>query len=178
MEAWSIYPLEQLVTCSGFRQQGTFAQKAFDLLPAFPDMACEITRKGLLLLGETEADFVKPREFLSETFGSGVRFTAPQIRLAYDSGWQEPVMGFRIVIDSRHLEAIRQTLLTRGASIGDIETRAATSVIRGEASLLDLIGISKTLHRLSNESAQAVLWFSHYQPIWSYATETMACYRE
>jgi len=86
-------------------------------------------------------------------------------------------MGFRIATEPSYVEPIRKGLSFRGANISDIEKRVPTSVIRGEAPLIELIGISRTLRQLSNESTQAVLWLSHYQPLWSYSTETMACYQ-
>lgn len=37
---------------------------------------------------------------------------------------------------------------------------------------------TRTLRRLSNDSGHIALWLSHYEPLWSYASETMACYAE
>ena len=178
MNAHDMYPLEQLVTRPKYGTQRVFAKKAVDLLPEYEDIGFELTRNGLLMRGMTESDLAKPREFLMGVFGCAVRFSAPHIRLAYADGWQEPIMGFRIATEPSYVEPIRKGLaIIRGASISDIEKRVPTSVIRGEAPLIDLIGISRTLRQLSNESTQAVLWLSHYQPLWSYSTETMACYQ-
>lgn len=178
MNAHDLYPLEQLVTCPKYKTQRIFAKQAIDWLPEYEDTVFEATRDGLRILGMTEADLLKPRTFLMEVFGPEVRFTAPHIRLAYADGWQEPVMGFRIATEPSYLEPIRKSLAVRGASISDIEKRQPTSVIRGEAPLLDLLGFSRTLRKLSRESAEAVVWLSHYQPLWSYSNETMACYQE
>ncbi|GAB1393862.1 hypothetical protein MASR1M60_20260 [Rhodocyclaceae bacterium] len=177
MNAHDLFPLEQLVTCPKYRTQRVFAKKAIDLLPEYEDTAFEATRDGLRILGMTEADLLKPKTFLMDVFGPEARFAAPHIRLAYADGWQEPVMGFRIATESSYLEPIRKSLTVRGASISDIEKRKPTSVIRGEAPLLDLLGFSRTLRELSRESAEAVVWLSHYQPLWSYSSETMACYQ-
>jgi len=178
MNAHDLYPLEQLVTCPKYRTQRIFANKAIDLLPEYEDTVFEATRDGLRILVMTEADLLKPRTFLMEMFGPEVRFATPHIRLAYADGWQEPIMGFRIATEPSYVEPIRKSLSARGASISDIEKRQPTSVIRGEAPLLDLLGFSRTLRKLSRESAEAVVWLSHYQPLWSYSNETMACYQE
>lgn len=178
MNAHDMYPLEQMVTCSKYRAQRVFAKKAFELLPEYEDTVFEPTCDGLRMFALTEADLIKPRAFLVEVFGSAVKFAAPHIRLAYADGWQEPIMGFRIATESSYVEPIRKSLTVRGASISDIERRVPTSVIRGQAPLLDLLGFARTLRDLSKESAEAVLWLSHYQPLWSYSSETMACYRD
>ncbi len=178
MNAHDLYPLEQLVTCPKYRTQRIFVKKAIDLLPEYKDTVFEATRDGLRILVMTEADLLKPRTFLMEMFGPEVRFATPHIRLAYADGWQEPIMGFRIATEPSYVEPIRKSLSAHGASISDIEKRQPTSVIRGEAPLLDLLGFSRTLRKLSRESAEAVVWLSHYQPLWSYSNETMACYQE
>lgn len=172
------FPVEQLVTRSGGGRQFAFARKACDLLPKSEETRFEASDRGLLMLGQTESDLDAPRRFLREVFGDQVRFAVPRVRLVYADGWQQPIMGFRVETSPSHLKEVECSLEKRAAEIADVEVMARAGVIRGCAPLVDLIGYRRTLHRLSEGTAHATLWLSHYEPLWSYANETMACYVE
>lgn len=167
-----------MVSCAGFDRQYRFARRALDLLPDDEEAVFEATHRGLLMSGLTEADFVRPSALLREMFGTALRFSAPRVRLNYDAGWQQPIMGFRVAVTVSGMAPVRRSLEMRGAAIHDIEVRPETAVIRGEAALIDLIGYPRALGRLSRDSAHAIFWLSHYVPLWSYVTETMACHAD
>lgn len=170
------FPIEQLVTIAGTGRQLAFAHKACDLLPASEETRFEVSGRGLLMLGQAEADLDAPRQFLRDVFGDRVRFAVPRVRLVYADGWQQPIMGFRVEASPSHLKQVECSLEKREAEIADVEVVAHTGVIRGRAPLVDLIGYPRTLNRLSAGTAHATLWLSHYEPLWSYSNETMACY--
>lgn len=171
-----IFPIEQLVTIAGAGRQFAFAHKACDLLPKSEETRFEASGRGLLMLGQTESDLNAPRQFLRDAFGGRVRFAVPRVRLVYADGWQQPIMGFRVETSPSHLKKVESSLEKRAAEIADVEIKACAGVIRGSAPLVDLIGYPRTLHRLSAGTARATLWLSHYEPLWSYSNETMACY--
>lgn len=172
------YPIEQLATGTGGGLQIAFARKARDLLPKNDETCFEISNKGLLILGATEDALTRPREILRDTFGAGVRFAAPRVRLVYADGWQQPIMGFRVEAETAHLKEIEHGLKMRSAEISDVELQTRIGIIRGHAPLVGLIGYPRSLHRLSGGRAHAAFWLSHYDPLWSYTNETMACFSD
>lgn len=178
MKMSEAFPIEQLVTSAGSGLQIAFARKAIGLLPESTETRFEISNKGLLMLGQTENDLEVPRQFLREVFGGQVRFATPRVRLVYADGWQQPIMGFRVEASPSHLKKVESSLEKRAAEIADVEIMPRAGVIRGRAPLVDLISYPRTLQRLSAGTAHATLWLSHYEPLWSYSTETMACYAE
>lgn len=172
------YPIEQLATCAGGGLQLSFARKASDLLPRNDETCFEISNKGLLILGATEDALTSPREILRDAFGTGVRFSTPRVRLVYEDGWQQPIMGFRVEAEAAHLKEIERSLKMRSAEISDMELQTRIGIIRGQAPLVGLIGYPRSLRRLSDGRAHAAFWLSHYDPLWSYANETMACFSD
>jgi hypothetical protein len=174
----AIHPIEQWASCADFDRQGIFARRALDLLPDREGVIFEATARGLRMLGQTEADLAGPVRLLREVFGAGLKLSPPHVRLAYADGWQQPIMGFRVTARAGCMARVRHSLEQRGAQIADVELGTAAGVIRGKAPLLDLMGYARTLRRLSDDSGHIALWLSHYEPLWSYASETMACYTE
>lgn len=170
------YPIEQIATGAVPGPQLAFARKARELLPDGGDFALEATRDGLLILGRTEADLAEPRRLLRDAFGADVRFSTPGVRLLYADGWQQPIMGFRVVAAPADVRPIEACLARRAAEISDVEVRPDSGVIRGQAPLATLLGYPRALRRLSGGTAHATLWLCHYRPLWSYSSETMACY--
>lgn len=173
------YPLEQLATCAGNGPQATFARQAISLLPRREETLFDASNRGLLMLAQSEDDLSAPRQILRDTFGKHMRFTAPHVRLLYDvGGWQQPIMGFRIVALAALLERVETDLRRRDAAFDDIELSKQRGVIRGHAPLAALLGYPHTLRRLGDGAIDATFWLSHYEPLWSYASETMACYAD
>ncbi len=167
-----VYPIEQLAT-------GTppdFVRRAYELLAGSDEIAVEAAHDGLRLLAHAEPDLDAPRRRLRDVFGDAVRFAPPDVRLLYAGGWQQPIMGFRIVADPLQFRQVEASLARRAAEIADVELRPGSGVIRGQAPLAALLGYPRTLRRLGGDAAHATLWLSHYRPLWSYASETMACY--
>lgn len=172
------YPLEQLATCAGGGLQIAFSRQAAALLPQREETLFDASNRGLLMLAQSEDDLTAPRRFLREVFGGRVRFAAPRVRLLYAAGWQQPVMGFRIAAPTALLDRIETGLRRRGAALDDIEHDARRGVIRGHAPLAALLGYPRALRRLADGAIDASFWLSHYEPLWSYASETMACYAD
>lgn len=172
----NLFPIEQLVTCDGYWSQIAFGRKACDLLPESIETLFMPSNRGLLMLGKSEGDFTKPYQFLREVFGSCVHFSMPRVRLVYAGGWQQPIMGFRIEANSSQIRQVERSLELRAARFSDMEIHERMSIIRGEAPLEGLIGYHRSLQRLAGATAHAILWLSHYEPLRSYPSETMACY--
>lgn len=172
------FPIEQLATRVGGGRLIAFARMARDLLPDDEATRFAASNKGLVMLGQTEEDLVAPRRFLRDVFGDRVRFSVPRVRLIYADGWQQPIMGFRVETSPSHLKKVEQSLAIRAAEISDVEVQRRAGVIRGSAPLVDMIGYPRSLRRLSDGTAHATLWLSHYEPLWSYSSETMACFAE
>lgn len=172
----AVHPVEQLATCNDGHSPLAFVRKARELLIDNEDIALATRHDGLLILGHAELDLVEPRRVLRQAFGDSVQFAAPAARLLYRGGWQQPIMGFRVRADRADTRQIQSGLESRAAKIFDVEERGHSSVIRGQAPLARLIGYPGALQRLTDGSAHAIFWLSHYEPLWSYSSETMACY--
>lgn len=172
------YPIEQSASCADFERQEVFARHAQDLLPDYDGVLFKATRSGLLMLGQTEADLAAPGRLLRELFGKRLNLSPPHVWLAYADGWQQPIMGFRVATQVSDLTQVRRSLERRGARISHVELGRSTGVIRGQAPLIDLIGYTRTLSRESHDTGEISVWLSHHEPLWSYTSETMACYAE
>lgn len=170
------HPVEQLAASTDPGALGAFVRRAGELLSGNDGIAYEPARDGLLILAQAEDELDDPRRVLRDAFGSGVRFGAPSVRLRYADGWQQPIMGFRVAATAADLPRIESGLAQRGAKIADIERRNDDAVVRGQAPLARLLGYPRALRRLSAGRAHATFWLSHYEPLWSYSSETMACY--
>lgn len=170
------YPIEQWVTNAGGGSQAAFARKALDVLPWSEETLFEASTQGLLMLGQTEEDLTVPRRILRDVFGAQLRFSAPHVRLVYADGWQQPIMGFRVEAKPAYLEQVERSLERRAAQIADVERQSRAGVIRGSAPLAGMIGYRRSLDRISAGTGHATLWLSHYEPLWSYSSETMACF--
>lgn len=172
------FPIEQLVTCTDASQRSQFFPHARSLLAGVDGVSLEPARHGLLLLAQSETVLDEAGRILRDAFGDTLRFSASEVRLHHEDGWQQPIMGFRIVAAPPDVGPISGSLARRSARIDDVEVRSGSGVIRGQAPLTRLLGYPRTLSRLSSGTAHATFWLSHYQPLWSYSSETMACYSE
>lgn len=170
------HPVEQLAASADPGALTAFVRRAGELLSGKDGIACEPAHDGLLILAQAEDELDEPRRVLRDAFGSGVRFGAPSVRLRYADGWQQPIMGFRVAAAAADLPRIENGLAQRAAEIADIERRDGGAVIRGQAPLASLLGYPRALRRLSAGNAHATFWLSHYEPLWSYSSGTMACY--
>jgi predicted deacylase len=170
------YPLEQLAMCADGTPQRRFARKAGELLRENEDIVLKITDEGLRIFARLEADLAAQRELLRDAFGASVQFSAPVVRHLLSDDCRHPIMGFRIVTGRAEVKTVEDSLKRRRAAISDIEIQTQGAVIRGQAPLATLMGYPRTLRRLSGGSAHATLWLSHYEPLWTYSRETMACY--
>lgn len=178
MDSSPIFPIEQRVTWPSAGAPLALARDARAWLPVKPETRYEVSEAGLRMLGQSEGDLVEPREILQALYGERVRFAPVQVRLIFAGGWFQPIMGFRIEADAAYLSPVTRALEQRAARVSDIEWRPRRSILRGEAPLSGLIGYPCSLKRLSGGTAHATLWLSHYEPIWAYSPETMACYAE
>jgi translation elongation factor EF-G len=174
----AVHPIEQLVTCRGSGSRIAFNRKVCQLLADNEDIVLEAAREGVTILAQSEIDLIAPQRTLRAAFGSAVRFSPPTVRLLYEDGWQQPVMGFRIATPSAHLPQVERSLTRRSAAVFDIEARDGSAVVRGQAALATLLGYPRILRRLTRGTGHATLWLSHFEPLWSYSSETMACYQE
>ncbi|MDD3528568.1 MAG: hypothetical protein PHS77_01710 [Gallionellaceae bacterium] len=178
MNTNEMFPIEQLASWGTGGPQVACARHALDLMPEGETTRLEVSDDGLLMLGQSEDDLIVPRMVLRDIFGSRVRFSAPRVRLMYADGWRQPITGFRVEVDSRHLKHVEHGLRRRTAEIVDVEVRPGAVVIRGSAPLAGMIGYPRSLQRLADNSARVAIWLSHFAPLWPYSTETMACFAE
>ena len=71
-------------------------------------------------------------------------------------------MHVRVSLETPYLAAVKRALEARGARLTEEYSRASYSVLRYEAPLADLLGLSGELGRLTEGSARHWIALSHY----------------
>jgi hypothetical protein len=140
-------PIEQLLRRKDTRFQLGFASEAKDLVPDRDDFLLSASQKGLHVLAKNEDSLTMPVEVLR---AEGVQV-------------QEPVMHVRICLHRRHLDPVKQALENRSATLTEQYARSSYCVLRFEAPLADLLGLSAELGKLAEGTAKHWVALSHYR---------------
>jgi predicted membrane GTPase involved in stress response len=156
-------PIEQLLRRKDTRFQLGFASEAKDLVPDRDDFLLSASRKGLHILAKNEDSLAVPVEVLREAYGSKLEVLAPRVRLIEGVQVQEPVMHVRVSLHRRHLDSVKQALENRSATLTEEYARSSYCVLRFEAPLADLLGLSAELGKLAEGTAKHWVALSHYR---------------
>jgi predicted membrane GTPase involved in stress response len=159
------YPIERLARSTSTRFQMGFARMTMHLLPEFNEVALEPSETGLKILAAHELALDLPAEVIRQIHADQVEFGAPEVRLVYRDGLQEPIMWVRAGVGHTYVETVIQDLVRRDAEIEEVDWLATPTVIRAKAPLRQLLGYAKALAVLSDGSAELQMWLSHYAPM-------------
>lgn len=137
-------PIEQLVRRKGMAFQFAFATEAKELVP------------------RNEEGLTTPVETLREVYGPSLQVEPPRVRLIEGVQLREPIMHVRISMYADFREVIKQALRRRGATLSDEYVSSTYCVLRWEAPLASLLGLSTELSRLTAGTAKHWIALSHY----------------
>jgi predicted membrane GTPase involved in stress response len=155
-------PIEQLVRRKDTRFQFGFAAEAKRLVPEQDEFILSASNKGLHVLGRNEESLTMPVEVLREVYGPRLEVQPPRVRLIEGVQVQEPVMHVRLSLQTRDRDAVKQVLEARGAQLTEEYERSTYCVLRYQAPLANLLGLSAELDELGAGSAKHWVALSHY----------------
>lgn len=155
-------PIEQLVTRVDTRFQLGFATEAKERLPASDAFELSASRRGLHVLARNEDALARPVAALRGAYGPTLEVGPPTVRLIEGVQVQEPIMQIRITLGTAHVDRVKRALLLRGAVLEEEHTRSRRAVLRFEAPLARVLGLSAELARLTSGSARYWILLSHY----------------
>ena len=155
-------PIEQLVRRKGMAFQFAFATEAKELMPQREEFLLTASHKGLHVLARNEESLTIPVQTLREVYGPSLQVEPPQVRLIEGVQLQEPIMHVRISMHADSREVVKQALRRRGATLSDEYVRSTYCVLRWEAPLTGLLGLSTELSRLTAGTAKHWIALSHY----------------
>lgn len=155
-------PIEQLVRHADTRFQLGFATEAKSRMPEHEEFLLSPCEKGLRVLARNEDGLALPLEVLRQAYGRGLEISPPAVRLIRGAQVQEPVMHVRISLQSRFPDAVKQALLARGVAPEEQYVHGRHAVLRYEAPLARLLGLSAELSRLTANTAHHWIVLSHY----------------
>ena len=155
-------PIEQLVRRKGMAFQFAFATEAKELVPKREEFLLNASHKGLHVLARNEEGLTTPVETLREVYGPSLQVEPPRVRLIEGVQLREPIMHVRISMYADFREVVKQALRRRGATLSDEYVRSTYCVLRWEAPLAGLLGLSTELSRLTAGTAKHWIALSHY----------------
>lgn len=155
-------PIGQLVRRKGMAFQFAFATEAKDLVPRHEEFVLDASHKGLHVLAKNEDSLAMPVAALRDVYGESLDVEPPKVRLIQGVQLQEPIMHVRISLYTDFREAVKRALRKRGATLSEEYVRATYCVLRWEAPLADLLGLSSELARLTAGTAKHWIALSHY----------------
>lgn len=155
-------PIEQLVRRTGMAFQFAFATEAKELLPRDDEFLLNASHKGLRVLARNEEGLARPVAALRDVYGGSLEVEPPRVRLIQGVQVQEPVMHVRISLHREFREAVKRALRARGATPCEEYARSTYCVLRYEAPLASLLGLSAELPRLTAGTAKHWIALSHY----------------
>lgn len=155
-------PIEQLVRRKDTRFQLGFATEARERVPGGEEFALSASRRGLHVLARNEDGLSEPVDVLRDIYGPSLEVGSPTVRLIEGVQVQEPIMHVRISLERRYLETVKPALLRRGATLEEEYARSRLAVLRFEAPLARLLGLTAELKQLTSGTARNWIVLSHY----------------
>jgi predicted membrane GTPase involved in stress response len=146
-----------------------FSRQAMRFLSRRPDYSVKVSRRGLIVSGETEASVASVVKVLRIVYDQDLCVGQLTIRHRHGTIVEEPHMGVRVLCPADYFSSVKADLLSRGAQISDAELMPQIGVLRATASLAKLLGYSQQLAALTDGKAHEVIWLSHYAPLQSSA---------
>lgn len=162
-------PIEQSARHAKARFQGGFVREAQRVLQAATDVVAVPAAGGLVVRAPNEAALHRAVQALRERHGEQLVVSPPQVRFVFQRGrWYEPVMSLRVSTPLRHLPAVRDDLLARGAEQIEEYRRSRQAVLRAQVPLQDILGYDEHLARLTEGAGSYWIWLDRYRPMnWS-----------
>jgi predicted membrane GTPase involved in stress response len=155
-------PIEQLVRRRGMAFQFAFATEAKELVPSDDEFLLNASHRGLRVLGRNEEALARPLVALRDAYGATLEVEPPRVRLIEGVQVQEPIMHVRVSLPTEFREPVKRALGRRGAALGEEYVRGRWCVLRYEAPLAGLLGLSEELGRLTAGTARQWVVLSHY----------------
>lgn len=157
------HPLQQLARHRTERFQLAFARRAASMLCSTDDCVLQPSGAGLTLFARNEDALEGPVLMLRDEFGFDLELAAPQVRYA-GTPLHEPVMHIRVNAPATRINTVRQVLLNRAVYILEESCGGTRCLIRGEAPLVRVLGLSVHLKRLTMGTALVWTGLARYAP--------------
>jgi len=158
-------PIEQVLRRRDTRFQLGFGNEAKEMVPKRDEYMLLPSQKGLHVLGRNEDALSAPIEVLLDIYGERLEVEPPKVRFIEGVQVQEPIMHVRLSLETRYSGEVKQVLERRGASLTEEYTRSTYCVLRYEAALADLLGLSGELASITGGSAKHWVVLSHYATV-------------
>ena len=159
------YPLETLARRRRTHSQMEFALEAKRMLRDTDDVLFEPLDRGLAIFATNEDVLQNPVRVLEEIYANGVEVRRPIVRFLPGEPVQQPMMYVRVRARREHAGVVLQGLRFRGVKIVEEALRRREVVVRGEAPLVNLMGLPKELVDLTEGTASHLIHLSHYAPV-------------
>ena len=164
----SEFPLERLAQLASNPFQIGFARQVMRMLDPSHLIAYEAAQDGLLMRAQNEEALARPVALLRDVYGDDLVLLPPQVRyMSLGNRPYEPIMLLRVRTAPRHLDAVREDLVAREATLLEEHARPSVCVLRAEAPLRKLLGYGEALAKLSEGAALHWIWLDRYAPMTS-----------
>jgi hypothetical protein len=134
-------------------------------MPECEDYVLSVSSHGLHVLARNEDSLAAPIGMLREMYGERLEVLPPRVRLIHGVQVQEPVMHVRISLRTPERDAVKRAMEARGAELTEEYARSTYCVLRYQAALANLLGLSSQLEELTGGSARHWVALSHYAPV-------------
>jgi hypothetical protein len=158
-------PIEQLLRRKDTRFQHGFAAEAKRLIPEREEYVLSASNRGLHVLARNEDSLAAPVGTLRQVYGERLEVQPPRVRLIHGVQVQEPVMHVRMSLRTPQRDAVKRAMEARGAELTEEYARSTYCVLRYQASLANLLGLSSQLEELTDGGARHWIALSHYAPV-------------
>jgi elongation factor G-like protein len=162
--AWASFkhPLEALAMNSLVASQEHFAREARRAVRDTEDVRFEASSDGLRICAADEDALASAALMLRRVYGGSVQVAAPAVRLMPGPPIREPVMSIRVSTRGDYNAMVRHELRSRGARLLEECSASRLFVVRGEAPLTRVLGLSAKLRLLTNNTSVHWIRLSHY----------------
>lgn len=155
-------PIEQVLRRIDTRFQFGFANEAREFIPESEQFLLKASNAGLLVLGRNEDALAAPVETLRDVYGLKLDVQPPRVRLIKGIQVQEPIMHVRVALKAMYRSAVKAAMSARGATLDEEYAKSNYCVLRYEARLARLLGLSAELKAQTAGSAKHWIALSHY----------------
>lgn len=159
------YPLETLARRRATTSQIDFAREARRVLEDSDDALFEAHDHGLAIFAAHEEALVAPVRILRDLYGDFVEVRRPKVRCVPGDPPHEPIMHVRITTRTDYAFVVLAELRARDVRLLERCTRGRVEIMRGEGSLMALLGFSRTLAAITHGTAAHQMRLTRYQPM-------------
>jgi len=155
-------PIEQVLRRADTRFQFGFANEAKELVREKEEFLLRASAAGLRVLARNEDALALPVAMLRDVYGPRLDVKPPRVRLIKGIQVQEPIMHVRIALKSAYRSAVKAVMSARGATLDEEYAKANYCVLRYEAALIRLLGLSAELKDRTAGEGKHWIALSHY----------------